>query len=149
VTGDLVTFLDADDRMVPERVAIQVAHLEAHPEHDIVLGQKQDELESGAIAMPYEAARRRHRQDCMMTMMVRRAVFARAGLFDVELRLSEEQEWLSRALAAGATLSVIEETLVRRRVHGRNLTQGVAPETVDATLLTALRARLRERRGGE
>jgi glycosyltransferase involved in cell wall biosynthesis len=147
VAADLVTFLDADDRMVPERVEVQVAYLDAHPEVDIVVGQKRDELEPGALPNPYEASRdRRRRQDCMMSMMVRRAVFARAGGFDPALRLGEEQEWLSRALARGARLRVIEHVLVRRRLHGRNLTQTVPPEVMEATIFSALRTRLRERR---
>lgn len=147
-TGDLVTFLDADDRMVLERVEMQLGHFAAHPGVDIVIGQKRDELEAGATPIPYEASRdRRIRPDYVMSMMVRREIFSRAGLFDVGLRLAEEQEWLSRALARGARLAVIEHVLVRRRLHGRNLTQTVAPEEMDATIFATLRARLRERRG--
>jgi glycosyltransferase involved in cell wall biosynthesis len=146
--GELVTFLDADDRMVPERIAVQVAYLEAHPEVDIVLGQRRDELEPGAVPMPTEASLDpRRRRDYITSMMVRREVLARAGGFDTGLRIAEEQEWLSRALARGARLGVVEHVLVRRRLHGRNLTQEVAPEVMDATIFAALRARLRERRG--
>ena len=146
-TGDLVTFLDADDRMVPDRIAVQVAHLDRNPADDIVFGQKRNELEVGAAPIASEAARDpRARQDYPISMMVRREVFARVGVFDPGRRLAEEHDWLSRALAAGHRLSVIDHVLVRRRLHGANLTQDVPAETVDTQLLEILRSRIADRR---
>lgn len=145
--GDLITFLDADDRMVPDRIAVQVAHLERCPGDDIVFGQKRNELEEGAEPIVSEAARDpRARPDYPISMMVRREVFARVGGFDPDRRLAEEHDWLSRALAAGHRLAVIEHVLVRRRLHGANLTQTVPAEVVDGQLLEILRSRIAERR---
>ena len=145
--GDFVTFLDADDRMVPERVEVQVDHLERNPGDDIVFGQKRNELEPGAEPIVSEAARNPlARQDYPISMMVRREVFARVGVFDPGRRLAEEHDWISRALAAGHRLAVIEHVLVRRRLHGANLTQTVPVATMDVQMLTILRTRINEHR---
>ena len=146
-TGDLITFLDADDRMVHERVALQVDHLRRRPEVDIVFGQKSDELETGVDAPVSHAARPRGaRPDCVLTMMVRREVFSEVGGFDPGRRLSEEYEWLSRAQAAGRRFSVLDHVLIRRRLHGGNLTQAVPAAIMDTQLLAILRARIGDRR---
>ena len=148
-SSDLITFLDADDRMVPERVAVQVRHLRENPGLEIVFGQKRDELEAGARAPVSHAGRHRGaRPDYVISMMVRRAVFADVGGFDPGRRLSEEYEWLSRARAAGHRFAVIDHVLVRRRLHGANLTQSVPSATMDRQLLGILRARIGERRTG-
>lgn len=146
-TGDLVTFLDADDRMVSERIAVQVGYLREHPEIDIVFGQKRDELEPGATAPVSHADRHpRARPDYVVSMMVRRDALERVGGFDPGRRLSEEYEWLSRARAAGCRFAVIDHVLVRRRLHGDNLTQEVPAESMRRDLLSIMRTRLGERR---
>ena len=148
VEGDLVTFLDADDRMVSDRIAAQVGYLHAHPEIDVVFGQKQDELEPGAVAPVAHADRPAGaRPDYVISMMVRREALERVGGFDPERRLSEEYDWLSRATAAGFRFAVIEQVLVRRRLHGANLTQDVPVESPRNDLLRIMRARVDERRG--
>ena len=146
-SGDLVTFLDADDRMVTDRIEVQVAFLAAHRGIDIVFGQKRDELEPGAVAPAAHADRPAGaRPDYVISMMVRRAVLDAVGGFDPERRLSEEYEWLSRATAAGFRFAVIEHVLVRRRLHGGNLTQDVPAESPRNDLLRIMRARVDERR---
>jgi glycosyltransferase involved in cell wall biosynthesis len=146
-SGDFVTFLDADDQMTPERTAIQLAFLADHPEADLVLGSEWIELEEGVTppdwlrALPSGVP-----NPLIFSMLVRRAAFDRVGGFDPSLRLAEETDWLYRARAAGIGIATIEDVLLRRRLHGGNLTHDVSLADMRRTHLAVVRARVESRR---
>ena len=79
-----------------------------------------------------------------MTIMARRSVFERVGLFDESFGLGEDSDWLFRVWDAGLRVDVLDDVLLRRRIHGRNLTY----DTVGArrALFRALKARADRRR---
>ena len=145
--GEFVTFLDADDRMTPQRLALQIAHLGAHPETDVVFGHEWIELEPGAVPPDWlRGLTAGVPNPYVMSMMIRRAAWETVGGFDPALRLAEDTDWLSRATAAGLGVATIGDVLVRRRLHGGNLTQDVPLEVVRRSLATVLRARIADRR---
>jgi glycosyltransferase involved in cell wall biosynthesis len=149
--GDLVTFLDADDLMVPDRVAVQAAYLAAHPEADVVVGLADNVLEPGVAPpswLPHVGTGVRRGYAYAMTMLARRSVFARVGLFDPTLRVSEDTEWMLRARAAGVVIARIDRALIRRRLHGANLSYRTEEmrAAVHRILLRLARARIAERR---
>jgi GT2 family glycosyltransferase len=55
------------------------------------------------------------------TLVARREVFDEVGLFDVALRSSEDTDWIVRAIAAGVESAMVPRPLLRRRIHGANL----------------------------
>lgn len=101
--GDVLCFLDSDDRFVPEKIACQLARLRASPclishtrelwfRRGLPLSQKkkhrppQGDIFCASLAMCVVG---------MSTVMARREVFARYGLFDETLPCCEDYDfWL-------------------------------------------------------
>jgi len=155
-TGDYLVFQDADDLMKAEKVARQVAHLEAHPEYDVVLTRQELLLEPGA-PLPFWAREQGgqlllpeghdHRQmpgPHIMTMLGRRRAFDLAGPFPEDMPRAEDIDWLFRAYEAGVGITSLDEELLIRRIHPHNLTQN--EEESRRWLMEAFRRRVARRR---
>jgi glycosyltransferase involved in cell wall biosynthesis len=149
--GTFITFLDADDSMLPGRLSFQAGYMSEHPETDILINAAEAQLEPGVepplwlsdlppLDQPYHY--------CLMTMMVRPSVFTRVGGFDPSYRVSSDTNWLIRALAAGATVAKVDRVVTRRRVHGANLTYHRSAEMRKATF-RSLRDRIARRRSAK
>jgi hypothetical protein len=54
-------------------------------------------------------------------MLIRRAAFARVGLFDPQWQVAEFLEWYGRAQALGLKSVVLPTLVMRRRIHTNNL----------------------------
>ena len=124
-TGAAITFLDADDEMPPGRLARQAAYLEQHADVDAVLGRQEIVVEAGVEPPAWVAHAGDLRRATLvqpMTIMARRSVFERVGLFDESFGLGEDSDWLFRVWDAGLRVDVLDDVLLRRRIHGRNLT---------------------------
>lgn len=135
--GELVTFLDADDRMVPERLEIQVGHLRANPGVGCVIGSQELELEDGA-ELPYWA---HGTEKPLLTaestleptdtpnvyatsMLMSRRTFEDSGGFDESIAIgAEDADLVLRLIEAGVEVARLEDVIVRRRVHAASLTQ--------------------------
>ena len=141
--GEFVTFLDADDAMVPDRLAFQVDYLSTHSESDVVIGLA-DYAVQPSVDPPHWFDRPDSRLRNPMTMMTRRAVFDLVGLFDPTYRVREDTEWMFRAVTAGVTVTRADKVLIRRRLHGGNLTYAhdAVREAFHNTILSAVQAQL-------
>ena len=80
------------------------------------------------------------------TLMARRRVFDKVGLFDETLALVEDWDWFVRAHDYGAVYSIVHEVLARRRLHENNRTILRAAEH-RAALLPVLHASLARKKG--
>jgi glycosyltransferase involved in cell wall biosynthesis len=122
--GELLTFLDADDLMLPGRLSCQTSYLERHPGVDVVVGVAECVLEPGVAPPDWLRgmnATGRNRYHHAMTMLAPRRVFDRVGLFDPSFRVGEDTDWMLRARAAGLVIRRVNRVLIRRRIHGANL----------------------------
>lgn len=145
-SGDLVTFLDADDVMVPTRLEQQARHLRDNPDVDLVYGREEVLVEDGVSApawiRPGDDGKPR---PYMMSLMVHRAAFERVGEFDPSLAMSQDLDWMVRARATGLRMDVLDTVLIRRRMHGENMVYDTT--AVRHGMLRTLRSRLRSREG--
>ncbi len=123
--GKLVAFLSHDDLWKPEKLSLQVAYLEKHPEVGYVIAQTQYFLEPGC-SFPSQYLR----QDVldkawelrmMEIVLIRRDVFEKVGFFDPSLSTAEDIDWFARADDAEIRMGVIHQILLNKRIHDRNI----------------------------
>lgn len=135
---------DADDLLPPNKLRIQIGHLEEHPEVACVLGRQEwidpppwlprDALfgELGGIPLP--------------SAVFRTAVLRELGGFDPSFRTGEDVDLLMRLREAKHGISVLPDVVLYRRYHGSNLSVLTSPEN----RFRSLRAKLeRERQEGK
>lgn len=125
-TGALVAFLDADDLWEPEKTARQFAVLRAKPDVDFVTAHYQNFWD--ADRADEEVQYRDHPLSrplagyTVQTILAPRRVFDRFGSFTSEGNPSDTA-WFARAVARGARIETLPDVLVRRRLHGSNLSR--------------------------
>jgi hypothetical protein len=78
------------------------------------------------------------------TLLARREVFRRAGLFSTEFRLGEFLDWYARATDAGLRSAMLPQVLLRRRIHKHNM--GVRDRDKRSDYLRVFKASLDRRR---
>ncbi len=145
-SGEYWTIFDADDLMPPERLAAQVAHLETHPEHGMVLGLAEAFVTPGEPRPAHynPAWDKAPYHGHLGTMMARRALLQMVGDFDPSLLLGEDLDWHARAKEAGIVAGRVELVTLRYRIHRGNSSSDARANQL--ATLRALRASVRRRR---
>jgi glycosyltransferase involved in cell wall biosynthesis len=147
VTGQFITFLDADDVRVERSLIRQADRLVECSELDVVMGMMQIQRRqlgtsifvdwrAPALLLSLESA------------LFRRELFSAesCGLFDENYRQGEDVDWFLRAREKGVHFVLENEVACVYRRHGANLT---ADRTASQPFfLSAVRESLRRRRMG-
>jgi glycosyltransferase involved in cell wall biosynthesis len=149
--GEFVAFLDADDLWHQEKLTRQMARFAERPELDISLSHVQN------FWMPEVAEERAllqgHRRTQPLpgysagTLLVRRQLFARLGLFTATMRHGDQTEWFLRARELGAVVEVLPEVLLERRLHAGSVSRHNGQASL-AQYLELVKGVLDRRRGG-
>jgi glycosyltransferase involved in cell wall biosynthesis len=132
--GQLVAFLDADDRWSPEKLRLQVDYLRRHPDVGFVVTMKRDVLEPGTPRPPWLRAGELERPTVGLlpsALIVRREVFDQVGVFDPRFEIHEDSDWFARCDRLGIGYGILDEVLVERRVHDGNLSHRNPSRTSD------------------
>lgn len=128
--GSLIAPFGSDDIMLPERLAIQVAHLAGRPEVGICAGAIRS-IDASGLALGGERSlpeRRLDFEDVFLhrkpgapapTLLFRRDVLEQVGGFDPQVRLEDLMIEL-KITRAGYVIDVLAEVLALYRVHGSN-----------------------------
>ena len=142
-SGELLAFLDADDLWHSEKLERQAARFVSRPELDISLTHArnfwapevadEEERFGGARVGVLPA----------QTMMVRRSLFDRVGLFDISMMHREVPGWLVHAKHEGAVIETLAEALCDRRIHETNRSRGARESPGMIALAQAMLARRR------
>ena len=153
-TGRFVAFLDADDRWPAGRLHRMLDHLRSPPGTGVVLGRQVPLLEPGverpdwfdepAEWIPLPLRTGLAPQVPAMSMVARREVFARVGFFDPGLGVCEDLDWYVRAAEAGVVIDLLDDVVLERRIHERNLSHD--QEAMTRGALAVLRRKLERSR---
>jgi glycosyltransferase involved in cell wall biosynthesis len=147
-TGTYVAFLDSDDVWLPAKLDRQMVRMRADPAPDLVFGH----VEQFVSPELDETTRARLAGDGRIlagvfagSLLVRRDVFDRVGLFDGQWRVGEFMDWYLRTREAGLEAVVIPEVVTRRRLHTANMSTRERAEHADyARVIKASLARRRK-----
>ncbi len=146
---EYVAFLDADDLWVPDKLAIQAAHLERHPSFKLCISYAQmfwsDPRDPEAIRYRDEPRAGAVPGYATTTLMVRRSVFDQVGMFDSRYWFSDAVEWFVRVRHAGFDIAVLPQVLTLHRMHECNLTRRRRDASRDEFLALACESIRRKR----
>jgi glycosyltransferase involved in cell wall biosynthesis len=121
--GEVIAFLDSDDRWLPGKLARQLQAL-ADPGVDCAISRMRFVLEPGCPVPPgfkAELLDGDHPAFMPSALIARRSVFERIGSFDTRFPIASDVDWFARLKDAGVKLALVPEVLVEKRVHEANL----------------------------
>jgi glycosyltransferase involved in cell wall biosynthesis len=121
--GELIAFLSHDDFWTADKLALQDGYLNEHPEADGVVARVKFFLEPGCAfpsTMRENILEGDHPLRIPETLLARKSVFDRVGLFDPEIPVASDMDWFARAADLGVTVPVLEKVLLHKRIHDRN-----------------------------
>lgn len=145
--GDVIAFLDVDDLWSADKTALQLAHLAANPEVQIVLGETHKMKCTGVAddgRRTFENWAESQLQLSMGAAMFRRDVFDRVGAFDESRPFACDWDWFMRAREQGVRMLTHKETVQYYRRHELNMT--LAEEAGNRDTLKMLKTSLSRRR---
>jgi len=149
--GDLLAFLDSDDRWMPEKLEKQVAALERDPGLDYAITRARFFLEDGATLPPGfrpSLLSGEHVANMPSALLARRRVFETVGHFPTHLTIANDVEWFARLKDSGLRGVAVQEALVRKRVHDANLSYFAAAD-FNHELLRLLRESVERQKTGK
>ena len=131
VSGEYYAPFASDDIMLPDRIALQVAHMRAHPEVAICGGNIIPIDENGYVLDKKRRVRpaRRLDFDSLFTgalagapapsFLIRRDVAVEVGGYDEAIRI-EDLTMMLKVCRAGYFVDVLEEPMAYYRTHAKN-----------------------------
>jgi glycosyltransferase involved in cell wall biosynthesis len=144
---DLVAFLSHDDEWTSNKLAVQVDKLERNPEVMLTtararfVAENPDNLPPGfrpALLAGH------HTAHIMETLVARRELFGKVGLFDTSFAVSEDVDWFARVKDAGIPWAVADDILLVKHIHEDNTSLNVSKDYGD--LLKAVRGTIRRKK---
>ena len=121
--GDIIAFLDADDLWTTDKLSVQVAYLESHPEVGYVIGRVRHVMQPG-MSKPAWISKELLTTESLAylpsSLAVRRAVIEEVGGFDSAIAYGEGVDWFSRAKDRGVSASILPRVLHYRMIHEDN-----------------------------
>jgi glycosyltransferase involved in cell wall biosynthesis len=144
--GSLIAFADADDLWPRAKLELQLPYLLDDPAIEIVMGRIQQVLSSCAVNGETQAQTFAEPTFSVNlgSVVIRKSVFERVGLFDATMRYSEDVDWFMRAREAGVAIMTIDAVTLFYRQHDANMTRG--KNASELNILKTLKRSLDRRR---
>ena len=143
--GDILSYLNSDDTLLPGAVDEVVNHFLAHPDCDLVYGKAHVTDEDDRILGDYKTADysfQRLLEDCCICQPAafwRQAIAQRVGLFDESLHLSMDYDYWMRIDRAGGCIEHIHDYLACSRMHAATKTLTQQTEVFDEIIRVSMR----------
>ena len=151
--GSIIALHDQDDLMLPSRLEVQAGRIADDPETDVTICDQEIFLEEGASMPDWDRQVApvlfgdRNPDETLIgsiSLVARRRVFDAIGGFDEEIFGGDDLDWMLRASEAGFGIERLDQRLLRRRIHTRNISQDA--EVCRMALLQCFRKRAQRRR---
>ena len=125
--GNLVAFLDADDLWHREKLARQMERFRVRPELEACVTEARL-FWTAELTDEADHYRDHRRADAVpgyatTTLLARRSLFDRIGVFREDLWFADATEWFIRAREQAVVMEILPEVLVHHRMHETNLTR--------------------------
>ena len=121
--GSIVAFLSSDDLWLPGKLDKHLAVLSEDRELVLSVSLVEHFLEPGSgLPAGFRPELLGHARPglLMEALVVRKSAFDIIGVFDPRFTTGEDTDWFARAKDAGVRIALIQDVLVRKRVHGVN-----------------------------
>jgi glycosyltransferase involved in cell wall biosynthesis len=147
--GELIAFLSADDVWDQDKLSLQVRAMMDNPEIQYTVGKVTFFLHPGcAIPKGFRAEllEGEHVARIMETLLVRKTLFQRTGLFRTDLAIGEDVDWYARCKDMDIPMAVIPQVVLHKRVHDANASMDTSVN--NPILLRVLRDSIARQRSG-
>ena len=125
--GEFLAFLDPDDLWHSEKLSRQMARFSKRPELEISVTNARmfwdadiKDEERFYQDLPRSRAVPGY---ATTTLLVRRAVFSKIGMFNTDYFFGDSMDWFIRAREKGVVMELMEDVLTFHRMHDANLTR--------------------------
>ena len=149
-SGEIVTFLDADDLWPANKLERQIGRLESTPQVDVVSGfvryfdkQAEDQLEPAADARTEEIFHVH-----LGAAVFRHSVFEKLGHFEESMLYSEDVDLVLRIREAGIPMTILRDITLYYRRHPDAMTAEITQDEARSFNMAILRSIRRRRQAG-
>jgi glycosyltransferase involved in cell wall biosynthesis len=139
--GDLIAFLDCDDRWTSGKLDAQTELLRQRPELAGAIGLVRFFLTPGQAppsGMRPHLLEGEHVAQIPGALLVRREVFDQIGDFDTSYEIAIDVDWFARAKDAGLEFATIPQVVLEKRFHSANLSHS-QPDRYHHEMIRAMR----------
>lgn len=134
--SEFIAFLDSDDMWYPDKLFLQVEYLNKNS-HIYLCNTDVEFINGEKQTLGYSNRRQKHPVDGMIfkyvfkhhgvvmsSIVIRRKVFEKIGMFDENLPIGEDTDLFLR-IARSFGIGLIAQPLMKRRIHNMNISKDV------------------------
>jgi glycosyltransferase involved in cell wall biosynthesis len=121
--GEFVSFNSSDDIWLPKKLEIQYGFFLQNPELQFSITYVQffaDKAENLPAHFRVELLHKTVPGYIMESLLARKSIFEKTGLFNTEMPVAEDTEWYSKVIDMKIPYHIVKDVLVLKRIHQSN-----------------------------